>query len=275
MAAAAPALHIEPLSDRHDRQSFASGVEPLDTYLRQRAGPEARRRVATCFVLVGNDEHVPIGYYTLAATDILLAELPEPLAKRLPSYPMVPATLMGRLERIPFEWNISVIGDVVGAFVRAEAGEQVAEGIPKSGDGSGSALSQERFELGEGLLDGIEIGAIGRQVDEHRAAGLDRLSHAGDFVAREIVHNHDVTRGQRRSEDLFHIGEEHDAVDGAVNYQRGSKAGGSQSRNEGRSLPVAMRDRRDHTLPTWSTSIATSHIGCCPGLVDEDQALGV
>lgn len=95
--AAAPALRIEPLSERHERESFASGVAPLDTYLRQRAGPEARRRVATCFVLVGNDEHVPIGYYTLAATDILLAELPEPLAKRLPSYPMVPATLMGRL----------------------------------------------------------------------------------------------------------------------------------------------------------------------------------
>lgn len=97
MAAAAPALHIEPLSDRHDRQSFASGVEPLDTYLRRRAGPEARRRVAACFVLVGNDEHVPIGYYTLAVTGMALAEPLEALAKRLPRYPMVPATLMGCL----------------------------------------------------------------------------------------------------------------------------------------------------------------------------------
>jgi GNAT superfamily N-acetyltransferase len=92
-----PPLRIEPLSDQHDRESFASGIEPLDRYLRQQAGQDARRRVATCFVLVDDDDRVPLGYYTLAATSIALAELPEALAKRLPRYPVVPATLMGRL----------------------------------------------------------------------------------------------------------------------------------------------------------------------------------
>ena len=97
MASTAPALRIEPLSDQHDRESFASGVEPLDRYLQQQAGQDARRRVASCFVLVGDGDRVPLGYYTLAATSIALAELPEALAKRLPRYPVVPATLMGRL----------------------------------------------------------------------------------------------------------------------------------------------------------------------------------
>jgi hypothetical protein len=96
-AAAAPVLRIEPLSDRHDRESFASGVEPLDRYLRQQAGQDVRRRVASCFMLISDGDRVPIGYYTLAATSIALAELPEALAKRLPRYPVVPATLMGRL----------------------------------------------------------------------------------------------------------------------------------------------------------------------------------
>jgi len=91
-----PALRVEPLSDRHDREDFASGVEPLDRYLRQQAGQDLRRRVASCFVLVGGDR-APLGYYTLAATSIAMAELPEALAKRLPRYPVVPATLMGRL----------------------------------------------------------------------------------------------------------------------------------------------------------------------------------
>ena len=97
MAAAAPAISIEPLSDQHHRENFASDVEPLDRYLRQQAGQDVRRRVASCFVLVSGDSHIPIGYYTLAATNIALAELPGPLAKRLPRYPVVPATLMGRL----------------------------------------------------------------------------------------------------------------------------------------------------------------------------------
>ncbi len=48
-------------------------------------------------MLVSDGDRVPIGYYTLAATRIALAELPEALAKRLPRYPVVPATLMGRL----------------------------------------------------------------------------------------------------------------------------------------------------------------------------------
>lgn len=97
MTFAASAPRVEPLSDQHDRESFASGVEPLDRYLRQQAAQDARRRVASCFVLVSDGDRVPIGYYTLAATSIALAELPEPLTKRLPRYPVVPATLMVRL----------------------------------------------------------------------------------------------------------------------------------------------------------------------------------
>ncbi len=96
MAAAAPALRIQPLSERHERESFASGVAPLDRYLRQQAAQDTRRRVASCFVLITESDRVPIGYFTLAATGITLAELPEPLAKRLPRFPRVPAILMGR-----------------------------------------------------------------------------------------------------------------------------------------------------------------------------------
>jgi hypothetical protein len=38
-----------------------------------------------------------LGYYTLSAYGILLGELPEPIARRLPRYPLLPATLLGRL----------------------------------------------------------------------------------------------------------------------------------------------------------------------------------
>ena len=97
MTVIAPSLRVESLSDRHHRDSFTSGVEGLDRYLRQQAGQETRRRVTSCFVLVAGDDPAPIGYYTLAATSLALTELPEALAKRLPRYPVVPATLMGRL----------------------------------------------------------------------------------------------------------------------------------------------------------------------------------
>lgn len=90
-------MRIEPLGEHHDRSAFASGVEPLDRYLRTQAGQDTRRRVASCFVLVEEGGTAPLGFYTLAATSIALAELPEALTKRLPRYPTVPAALMGRL----------------------------------------------------------------------------------------------------------------------------------------------------------------------------------
>lgn len=91
------AYRVEILSDRHDRTAFRCGVEPLERYLRASAGQDVRKRIASCFVLVAGDDPAPLGYYTLAATSLALAELPAALTKRLPRYPMVPATLMGRL----------------------------------------------------------------------------------------------------------------------------------------------------------------------------------
>jgi predicted GNAT family N-acyltransferase len=90
------AYRFEPLGDRHNRAVFSCGVEALDRYFRTQAGQDSRRRVASCFVLVAEDGSVA-GYYTLAATSVALVDLPPALAKRLPRYPVVPATLMGRL----------------------------------------------------------------------------------------------------------------------------------------------------------------------------------
>jgi hypothetical protein len=85
----APALRIEPLSDQHDRESFASGVEPLDWYLRQQPGQDARRRAASCFVLVSDGDRVPTGYYTLAATSMeIMGGDPVFLGTRVPVHLM-------------------------------------------------------------------------------------------------------------------------------------------------------------------------------------------
>jgi GNAT superfamily N-acetyltransferase len=89
-------LRIEALDPRHDRAAFESGVPPLDRYLRTQASQDMRRRIASCFVLV-DDGPAPLGYYTIAATSLVLQELPDRLARRLPRYPLVPATLLGRL----------------------------------------------------------------------------------------------------------------------------------------------------------------------------------
>lgn len=89
-------MQIAPLDDLHDRAAFECGVEPLDRYFKTQAGQDVRKRVASCFVLTDGSP-APIAFYTLTATSIALRDLPASMAKKLPRYPSVPATLMGRL----------------------------------------------------------------------------------------------------------------------------------------------------------------------------------
>src|SRR5216684_2638030 len=89
---------IEPLRNEHDRTNFACGNAPLDRYLKEQAGQDLRRACATPFVMVpmGGD-HSILGYYTLSSYGIDVGELPADIVKRLPRYPLIPATLLGRL----------------------------------------------------------------------------------------------------------------------------------------------------------------------------------
>lgn len=89
-------LRVEALGPHHDRNSFVSGVEPLDRYFRRQAGQDARKNMAAPFVLLLPDGAIG-GYYTLSATGVKLTELPADMTRKLPKYPLLPATLSGRL----------------------------------------------------------------------------------------------------------------------------------------------------------------------------------
>jgi GNAT superfamily N-acetyltransferase len=87
---------VEALDAKHDRAGFHCGVPELDKYFHSQAGQDARRHAAACYVLVDKASSVG-GYYTLSAYGLNLAELPEHLIKKLPRYPRLPATMLGRL----------------------------------------------------------------------------------------------------------------------------------------------------------------------------------
>ena len=52
--------------------------------------------MAAPFVMLDKARSI-IGYYTLSAYGVRVTELPPELAKKLPQYPLIPATLLGRL----------------------------------------------------------------------------------------------------------------------------------------------------------------------------------
>jgi GNAT superfamily N-acetyltransferase len=95
---AASEFRIVPLGSAHDRAGFTCGVESLDRYLKTQASQDVRRLANAVFVMTRPDQSGRIlGYYTLCALAVAQGDVPEAARKHVPRYPLVSATLIGRL----------------------------------------------------------------------------------------------------------------------------------------------------------------------------------
>lgn len=90
---------IEPLAKAHKRSDFSCGNDRIDDYFRETVSQDVKRKYATCFVAREVMTGRVAGFYTLSSGNVPLNEVPEPLAKKLPRYPSVPAVLIGWLGR--------------------------------------------------------------------------------------------------------------------------------------------------------------------------------
>jgi len=84
----------EPLQPEHDIDSFDSGVEPLDRWLRAAAAQAQRMRTARTFVWHERDGRV-VAYFSLAAHLVVRAELPKRVGRGSPN--AIPSVLLARL----------------------------------------------------------------------------------------------------------------------------------------------------------------------------------
>lgn len=90
---------IEPLDRKHKRGDFHCGNARIDAYFRKVVSQDVKRKYATCFVAREITTNRVAGFYTLSSSTVPLDEIPEPLARKLPRYPSVPAVLIGWLGR--------------------------------------------------------------------------------------------------------------------------------------------------------------------------------
>lgn len=117
MAASQPDLRIVPLATDHDRDGFSCGVDSLDRYLRTQASQDVRRKANGVFILVELEQpRTVLGYYTLCATGLPQGDVPVAARKHIPRYPLVSATLVGRLAV-----STARQGERLGAILLADA----------------------------------------------------------------------------------------------------------------------------------------------------------
>jgi len=82
---------------RHDRAGFTCGVSALDEYLRRFAQQHKKKGVSAIYVLVESETpSMILGYYTLSAAQLDIADLSDPDRVKLPRFP-VPCIRMARL----------------------------------------------------------------------------------------------------------------------------------------------------------------------------------
>ena len=84
-----------PLTSQHDRDDFSSGNATLDAWLSNRADRNESSGASRTFITSLIDDHVVIGYYTLAASSVTLELAPGSVRRNMPD--PIPVILLGRL----------------------------------------------------------------------------------------------------------------------------------------------------------------------------------
>ena len=108
----------EPLDrKKHNRAAFSCEHQALTDYIKQQAWQDVKKNVAAVFVLTPDGVTIS-GYYTLSQYGVDAGDIPQEVLEQLkiPKYPRLPATLIGRLAR-----HVDLKGHAVGEVLLMDA----------------------------------------------------------------------------------------------------------------------------------------------------------
>ena len=131
------------------------------------------------------------------------------------------------------------------------------------------------LELGEDLLDWVQVWAVSWQENQPGADGSDRFPHVLSFVTAQIVENDNIAWLEGRHELLLHVGQEACGVDRTVKHAGRAELVASQGGDERQSLPMPVRHLGIQPLAARCPAPQRCHVGLGPGFVDKHQPLWV
>lgn len=95
MSSTAPLHRPEPIGTHHQVSEFDCGASPLNEFLVRYALPNHQSGAAKTFVATTRD-HIVVGYYSLAASQVVYTDAPLRLQKGVARHP-IPVVLLARL----------------------------------------------------------------------------------------------------------------------------------------------------------------------------------
>lgn len=118
---------------------------------------------------------------------------------------------------------------------------EIADCLEDFSEGSGSDPSKVRFQLREGLFDGIQIWRVRRQVEEPAAMVTQGLCCLLVAVGRQVVEDDDGAGGDFGDQYFADVGSKGRAVHRALDDPRSDQGILCQARDQGLGSPTAER----------------------------------
>jgi predicted GNAT family N-acyltransferase len=140
---------VLPLNNQHDKKTFDCGDADLNRWLAQVARQHKEKGVSSTFVVVADESNTEIrGFYAINLAEVVNADLPAQLGKRLPE--RVPVFRLGRLATAK-----SHQGKRIGEFMLFDAIDRVTRIATEIG-GVGLVVNAKLSAIGFYLQYGFE-----------------------------------------------------------------------------------------------------------------------
>jgi len=128
-----------------------------------------------------------------------------------------------------------------------------------------------RLEFGKCQFNGIEVGAVRREVADANPSSREQPTDVLDFMGGEVVEDERVTLAQLWTEHLLQINRENLGIDRAFDQKGRFDAFMAQGRNKSGTLPVAVRDGAETTLAHQAATMVAGHLGVQAGFINKHQ----
>lgn len=137
--------------------------------------------------------------------------------------------------------------------------------------GSSGDSAQPGLDFGPQFFDGVEVGRIRRQIPDTGSDFFDGLLDADDFMAGEIVHDHDVSFVQCRRQAFFDVTAEGDRIGGPIEHDGSflDDSGGADGAEQGRGSPMALRCGEEAALANRRSPIQARQVRLRPGFIEK------
>src|SRR6202051_5001 len=132
--------------------------------------------------------------------------------------------------------------------------------------------AEDLLDLAPHRFDGVEIGRIGRQIEQPRAPGLDGFADSPDFVRRQVVQDYQIACSQGGRKSLLNPSQNHFAIHGTFKQPRGARTPPAYAGDQRAGLIASVRDAGHQSSASEGPTAPARHLRIRPAFIHEYQS---